>query len=328
MARRILGVALGAISVALLASAPSAVADGLPVPGGVTPSSGAPGADGIRYVARTKAGVTTVRELSASGLVLQRSSVPGTYMVPAVALDGSPGGLSADGRTLVLIKPRTSIPQTATHLLLLNADGLGVRDRLTLKGDFGFDAISPDGARMYFIHYLTPANPTHYAVRAYDVSSSALLPDPIVDPNEEDPDEMRGYPLTRATSPDGRWAYTLYDGAGKHPFIHALDTAEGRAVCIDTPSLANRRDLYSLGLGTSGDGSTLTVSDGGRPLALVDTRTFAVRGPSEPAPAPHGGDGGEGWRVAVPAAVVVALASAALVLIARRRHGGLAAGDA
>ena len=44
---------------------------------------------------------------------------------------------------------------------------------------------------------------------------------------------MRGQPLTRATSPDGRWAYTLYDGAGKEPFIHALDTSTRSARCID-----------------------------------------------------------------------------------------------
>jgi hypothetical protein len=328
MARRILGATLGAIALTLAASASSAAADGFPVPDGVTPSTGASGVNGVRYVTHAKDGATTVRELSASGVVLQSSSVRDTFMVPAVALDGSPGGLSADGGTLILTKPRTSIPQGTTQLLVLDTNGLGVRSRVRLEGDFGFDAISPDGDRLYFIEYLNPANLTRYAVRAYDVASGALLPNPIIDPTEEDADEMRGYPITRATSPDGRWAYTLYDGNGRHPFVHALDTAEGSAVCIDTPTLAGRKDLFQLGLGVSADGSTLTVADRGHPLALVDTQTFAVRGPSEPAPAPQAGNGGDVWRLAIPAIAVVVLGGAALVLIARRRQGRLATGDA
>jgi hypothetical protein len=319
MARRILGVALGFIALTVVASAPTATGDGLPVPGVITPSGGVPGQGGTHYVTHTKHGATTIRELGAGGAVLGSTTVPGSYTVPAVALDGSPGGLSADGSTLALIKPRTSFPQSKTHLLVLDGNGLGVRDRLALKGDFSFDAISPDASRLYFIQYLSPRNPTRYSVRAYDVASGRLLAGPIVDPNEEDPDEMRGYPITRAVSPDGRWAYTLYDGGGKHPFVHALDTSEGRAVCIDTPSLAGRRDLSVLGLGVSPDGSTLTIADRGRPLALVDTRTFAVRGPGEPAPAPDAGNG-DIWRLVIPIVVVATLAGGAFILIAHRRH--------
>ncbi len=327
MARRITGVMLGVIALALVASAPSAAADGFPVPSGVAPSKGVPGANGARYVAHTRHGLTTVRELSPSGAVLQSTSVRGTYAAPAVALDASPGGLSADGGTLVLAKPRTSIPQQVTQLLVLDTDGLGVSDRARLEGDFSFDAISPDGSRIYVVQYLSPRDPTRYAVRAYDVAAGALLADPIVDPTERDPAEMRGYPITRVLSPDGRWAYTLYDGNRTHPFVHALDTTEGRAVCIDTPSLAGRRDLYGLGLGVTSDGSTLTVSDRGRPLALIDTHTFEVRGPSQPAAEhPTGSDGT--WRVAVPAVGVAMLAGTALFLITRRRrHGELARGD-
>ena len=46
MARRILGLTLGAIALGIVASAPTAAADGLPVPGVITPSGGVPGADG------------------------------------------------------------------------------------------------------------------------------------------------------------------------------------------------------------------------------------------------------------------------------------------
>src|SRR3954451_7371431 len=146
----------------------------------------------------------------------------GSYTIPAVALDGSPAGIPADGRTLVLITPRRSFPQSQTHLLVLDAHRLTVSQRLTLAGDFSFDAISPEGSSMYLIQYVAPHDPTTYAVRAYDLRSGTLLPDPIVDPDEH-AGEMRGYPMTRLPSSDGRWAYTLYDGGGKEPFVHALD---------------------------------------------------------------------------------------------------------
>jgi hypothetical protein len=50
---------------------------------------------------------------------------------------------------------------------------------------------------------------------------------------------MRGYPITRATGPGGRWVYTLYAG-GKHPFIHALDTVRRTSLCLDLPHRAAR----------------------------------------------------------------------------------------
>ncbi len=49
--------------------------------------------------------------------------------------------------------------------------------------------------------------------------------------------------MTRATSPDGGWEYTLYDGGGAHPFIHALDVVEGATVCIDLEML-KPKDTY------------------------------------------------------------------------------------
>ncbi len=45
---------------------------------------------------------------------------------------------------------------------------------------------------------------------------------------------MEGLPLDRVASLDGRTVYTLYDGPF-HPFIHALNTAEGWALCYDLP---------------------------------------------------------------------------------------------
>ena len=79
---------------------------------------------------------------------------------------------------------------------------------------------------------------------------------------------MRGYPLTRVASPDGRWAYTLYDGGGKHPFVHALDTLEGRAVCIDLPAFAYQ-GANNGRLSISSDGGLLTLVHRREPVAVI-----------------------------------------------------------
>ena len=89
---------------------------------------------------------------------------------------------------------------------------------------------------------------------------------------------MRGAPLTRAASANGRWAYTLYDGAGKTPFVHALDTSSLRARCIDLSMLAGT-DLSGLHLRLDGAAGTLTVTNNRQAVVIVDTRTFQAHVP-------------------------------------------------
>ncbi len=312
MTRRIVGLMFSVLALVALA-APAAAADGLPIP--TETASGVSSADGSYYVTRNSGGGgTTVRAEDASGTLLRSTHIPGKFTVPAVALDGSPSGLSADGKTLVLIKPRARFPQSKTELLILNAPQLSVLERLTLDGDFSFDAISPNGARLYFIEYLSRTDPTRYAVRAYDVGGTRMLREPIVDPDEH-AGEMRGYPMNRVTSADGRWAYTLYDGGGKRPFVHALDTAEGKAVCVDLPTSIPIRTLRSSHLGMSGDSSQLTVLDSrDHPVAIIDTGTFEVSEPGTPAPS--GRDGAIPWSFLAPALVLLAAGT----LVLRRRH--------
>ena len=101
----------------------AARADGLPVLGVDVGSSGvSSGSEGDRYVT-IPAGSRTIVERVAQdgGQVLAWRSLPGTFTIPAVAYDGSAGGLSADGTTLVLIEPRTSVPRTTTRLLVLGS---------------------------------------------------------------------------------------------------------------------------------------------------------------------------------------------------------------
>lgn len=238
------------------------------------------------------------------GRVSRWWSLRGKYYVPAIAYDGSGGGLSADGSTLVLSRFEFGYPPEETRFAVLKprlrpyrGPAWSRRQRrafswVDLKGDFSFDAISPDGSTAYLIHRYLPASAgeayiSTYEVRALDLESGKLLPQPIVDP-EEPNEKMQGRPLSRAMSPDGRWAYTLYDGE-EEMFIHALDTVAGRAVCIDLPQLENLhpRFYYLLFLQTIRNGRELVVMrhrlgpPPAQPILRVDTQSFDVEGPEQ-----------------------------------------------
>jgi hypothetical protein len=292
---------------------PAAGADGLPVLGVDVGSTGVAAPTGsVRYVTIAAPGGTEVERIQRSGgRVLGVSFFSGTFTIPAVAYDGSASGLSGDRHTLVLIEPRTSFPRAATSLLVLRAPSLAYRSLVKLRGDFSFDAVSPDGSHLYLIQYLSPVDPTRYAVRRFDLASMRLSAKPVVDPRQPG-EKMRGNPLSRAVSADGRWAYTLYDGGGSRPFVHALDTANATARCIDVDQLASA-NLSSLRLRLADGGRSLRIADGATTFAAVDTHTFAVSQP--------GAAGGPSRLLlfgAVGAALAV-LAAAAIWLLRRRR---------
>jgi hypothetical protein len=255
----------------VLALAPLARADGLPIADASAPATIGGGDGSGRLVALPSAHGTAVARL---GEVVYASTVlDGRYTVPVVALDHTAAGLSTDGSTLVLINPRRTFPRARTSFVVLDAKSLRTRGHVVLQGDFSFDALSPDGTRMFLIHYLSRRDPTRYEVRALDVPSGRLLPTPIVDKSEPG-ERMAGFPITRETTADGRWAYTLYDGAGHEPFVHALDTVNGDAHCIDLEMLAGRQDLYNLRLGLGPGDSGLAVLDGAEKLTVIDTMSF------------------------------------------------------
>jgi hypothetical protein len=168
-----------------------------------------------------------------------------------------------------LSRPRTAFPARSTTLAVVDAHTLGVRRLVRLRGDFAFDAISPRGRWAYLLHYAS-ANSGQYRVRALDLGTGRLLPRDIVDPHDRG-EKMQGFPLSRVTSPDGRWAYTLYSGAAM-PFIHALDTTRRQARCIDLPAFASSVQPYGVRLRRFGD--RLAVMAGHRILSALDTRSF------------------------------------------------------
>jgi hypothetical protein len=285
MLRSTLG--LGLALLACGATAQAAAGDGLPVPYDGADNVGVAGPDGDFRYSAVGAGADTavLRIATGSGKIQRLARLRGEFAIPVVAYDGTPSGLSADGETLVLIEPRRRFPRRTTTFAVIRAEPLALRQRLTLRGDFSFDALSPDGQTMYLIRYGDPRDSTAYEVRAYDLERGRLLPDPIVDPNESG-EEMAGWPQTRAVSPDGRWAYTLYLRAERDhpPFIHALDTESGTAVCIDLDPLVEHRNFVGLGLQPRPDGAGLAVVEGGEALARVDLGSFEVSEPAAPAP--------------------------------------------
>jgi MYXO-CTERM domain-containing protein len=297
--------------------APTAHAAGGPVPpvqGGAGVS--APGSS-LAYIA-VRAGHDTVlqRVRRADGVVERSRLIRGAYGVPGAAYDGSNTGLSFDEHTLVLAAIRAR--STDTRLLTLDARSLRPRAPIVLPGHMTVDAISPDGRWLYLIRYRSVRN-NRYDVLAYDLARRHLLRTPIVDPREPD-EKMQGFPLTRTVSADGRWAYTLYANPEGEPFIHALDTERRTAACIDLDDLTTE-DASDARLVLAG--GTLRVEGTAAPLALVDTRTFAVRDPAAKAPpvrrvASSGDDDGGGvpWFVAF----VALLPLAGLAVVARRRR--------
>jgi hypothetical protein len=275
---------------------------------------GVPTTTGFRYVAIEGGNQSVVARISPTQRIVAVRFLPGRFTIPAVANDGSSAGLSGDGKTLVLIRPRVSFPRAQTSFLILDPSSFRVHREVTLRGDFSFDAISADGSTLYFIQYTSATDPTHYAVRAFDVASGTLDPEAIVDKTEPDED-MRGNPITRVTSPNGRWAYTLYDGGGGKPFVHALDTVGRQAHCIDLDALAGKPNLPSMRL-RLGNG-TLSVTSGSKAVLAVDTATFRV---SRPGATSGGDDGVSPWIPIGGASFASLLALGALSLFVRRRR--------
>lgn len=324
MLRTWTGAAVAAVAVAGLTTGP-ARGDGAPVLGAVA-SARQPIAlphGRIRYDARPAGRGTVVRSVASDGRSIT-TRLPGHYGVPIVTYDGATAGLSADGRTLVLIRPRTRFREPSTVMAVLATRSLHVKRYVRLRGDFAFDAISPDGRWVYLIQYASRGAAVDYRVRALDARTGRLRTRVIVDPADAG-EPMRGNPIARADSPDGRWAYTLYDGLG-HPFVHALDTTGLRAKCIDLPKFPPNSNWYDARIGYAPGDRRLVVTLHGRTLATLDPATLkeragaertAVRGSHSAAPS-TGGIVGIGFPIA---AVVLGL-GAGLVAVRRRLNAG------
>jgi len=314
MLRRLLPFAL--VALVALVAAPVALADGGSAP---VAAEGvlAPGGK-IRYATLTNGRSTTVNASRTNGVVIRWRDIRGHWAVPGVAFDGTAGGLSGDGRTLVLMQAQTAPLPTRSVFQIVRTSDLAPVQRVVLKGNFAFDALSPDGSRLYLIQHVSQQNLSRYVVRAYSLDRRRLLPGRIADRTQRGW-VMAGYPVTRATSADGRWVYTLYMRPSGYPFVHALDAVRGVAHCVGIPWHGNQNVLWRLRLSVRDGGRALTLRwPSGREYLAIARDTWRI---SHPGAAARSGSGsGFPWWI-----LGVAGAGALLLLALRRVGYGLRA---
>jgi hypothetical protein len=299
--------------VAALVAAPAAFADGGPMYS-LQGGGGVAGPDGIRFISvPTNSGDTTLIVLR-HGTVFGWQSLVGSYGIPMITNRDS-GGVSRDGTSLVLQSTAYfgDPNATTTRFLVLDTRTLRTENGFFLKGTFAFDALSPDGKRLFLTQHVDANNASRYVVRAYDLTRDRLLPGRIADRTQKSW-VMQGDALTRTTSPGGRWVYTLYDNYGGYPFIHALDTVRGVAHCIGLPwkSTTDQNGLMNVRLTLHG--SRLAVHWlSGRSWLDVDTHTWRVT--------PVSGGSGFPWLW-----TGIGAGAAAVLLLLFVRRPGLAKG--
>jgi hypothetical protein len=227
-----------------------------------------------RFVALGAGGNTVIAKINtADGSLRKSRSLKGSFGIPVLVYGQTGEGISRDGSFVVL--QSTGVSST-TRLQIVRTRNLAVRDSITLKGAFAYDALSPDGAKLYLIQHSSADDLQHYVVRAYDLAAHRLLPGRIADKTQQGW-VMQGFPMTRTTSVDGRWVFTLYQNPGGYPFVHALDTVRAVAHCVGLPWKATDQSSLSQ-IAMSLHGRTLAVHwKSGRPWLNVNTSTWRLR---------------------------------------------------
>ncbi len=261
---------------AMVALVASGVALGVGPWPGLAPTVAASSGN-LRYTAVRSHGSTSVKAIR-GGRVIASARFEGAYGIPAITSAGRAGGLSPDGRLLVLVEPPSyNGLRSESRFLLVSTGTLSLVRTIVLRGEFGFDAVSPDRRTLYLIQHVSSEDLVRYVVRAYDLRARRLLARAIVDKREAG-EAMRGYPVARTTSAGGEWVYTLYTRSpdGQRPFVHALNAAERTAFCIDLPRWPDGNVWGGL-LELANEGRQLIVRSGGTTVATIDTVTLRVQ---------------------------------------------------
>jgi len=210
---------------------------------------GAPDATWGRIITATRTSTvsTTIRQVAVeSEDAVAELRLDGQWQIPTIGLDTVPAGRSTDGSTIVLREDRGEGYATGgtSRFAIVHDDGASTGGRpsdgplrllrtIELKGDFEFDTLSPDGSILYLVERLDGGAGGRYVVRSMDVATGVLDETVITDKRFVD-EPMAGLAISQLRRADGL-VMTLYRGP-EHPFIHALDTVDKWAVCIDLPA--------------------------------------------------------------------------------------------
>jgi protein MpaA len=237
------------------------------------------------------------------GLVSRRWHLKGAWHLSAPAYDDSGAGLAGDESVLVLSRfdaaPRGL--RLRTHLAILDAGphrlhGPGPVRRVTLPGDYGVYAISPDGSTLFLVHTLSfGPNGVRFTIQLYDLRARQLLPAVAIRGNGE---ILSGTATARTQDVSGHRVYTLYtDGAGRamRMYLLALDTFGRTLSRIELPGLRDYRQPLQLTLHLDAAGHWLAIRQPvrhfqrvlrERTVARVDLRKLSP--PPRPPPSPVG----------------------------------------
>jgi murein peptide amidase A len=214
-------------------------------------------------------------------------SLRGAWHLTAPAYDGAGAGLATRAGVLVLARfgPAPRGLRRRTQLAILDTGphrrGESAVRHLTLPGDYGVDAISPDGATLYLVHTISffPGS-LRFTIQPYDLRTRRLLPAAAIAGGAHG---FAGVAVTRLQDVSGHRVYTLYaDGAGPtlRMYLLALDTYGRTLTRVGLPRLRGYRDPYMLRLRLDAAGQRLAIGS----VARIDLRRL----PPPPSPAPIG----------------------------------------
>jgi len=252
--------------------------------------SGSPRSNWDRVVTAVPDGAATlVRDVIVQpGLGGPQVRIDGQWKLPTVGLDPLPTGRSLDGSTIVLVESGYDPGARRSRFAIVEHHALGsvstVGDAplrlvriIDLPGAFEYDALSPDGRILYVVQHLDAIAGGRYQVRAIDIGTGVMRDGVIVDKvNTEE--RMAGSPIAQVRRPGGL-VLTLYRGP-ERPFIHALNSSDAWAICIDLPSGSAGDAAASLdwGLAPSVDGASVFAVNASIGLAVeIDVNGLSVR---------------------------------------------------
>ena len=201
------------------------------------------------------------------GRIARWWQLDGRWQLTAPAYDGQGAGLAGDESVLVLTRAGRwpDGMRRRTELAVLEPGprrpgGAGAVRRVSLRGDFGVYAISPDGSTLFLTHWLAgPPGDPRFRLRAYDLSRQRLLPAAAIG---GDGAVLGGTPMTRLQDVSGHHVYTLYmkgAAAVRRNFLLALDTFGRTLRRIEPPGLRGEKNPGLLTLHLDAAGQRLVV---------------------------------------------------------------------